>query len=272
MARYRKIDPRIWNDAKFRALSDAGKLAFFMLLTHPSMTALGGMRGTLQGLAAEMKWEPEAFREAFGEVSAKGMAEHDVAACLVVLPNFLKYNQPESPNVVKAWAGSVDLLPECHLKTLVLERAQGFAQGMSEGFRKAFDEAFPKPMPNQEQEQEQEPKQQSITEPVGSDAARPADAIWGTGLQFLTRKGLREAEARSLLGKLCKEVGELAAIGLLGDAEREDVVEPKAWLIAAAQRRKPTRIDGRLPRDTRTEDELEANNLASLSRFAGARA
>ena len=56
MSRYRKIDPRIWNDKKFRSLSDRAKLLFFMLLTHPSMTALGAMRATLPGLASEMGW------------------------------------------------------------------------------------------------------------------------------------------------------------------------------------------------------------------------
>ena len=155
MARYRKIDPRIWNDAKFSELSDNGKLVFFMLLTHPSMTALGAMRGTVEGLAAEMHWTPEAFREAFREALSKGMAEHDGKACLVALPSFIKYNPPESPNVVKAWVGSLDLLPECSLKTRVVARAKAFAEGMPKGFGKAFAEAFAKNMPNQEQEQEQ---------------------------------------------------------------------------------------------------------------------
>ncbi len=54
MARYRKVDPKIWNDEKFRALSDDGKLAFFMLLTHPHMTAVGAMRAMPSGMASEM--------------------------------------------------------------------------------------------------------------------------------------------------------------------------------------------------------------------------
>ncbi|MGI8773196.1 MAG: hypothetical protein ACR2JE_17370 [Acidobacteriaceae bacterium] len=156
MSRYRKVDPRIWNDAKFRALSDQAKLVFFMLLTHPGMTALGGMRATIAGLAEELGWSAEAFREAFREASKQGMAKQDEKACLIALPNFLRYNGPESPNVVRAWASSVDLLPECELKCLLIQRAKVFAEGMSKGFGEAFSEAFPKAMPNQEQEQEQE--------------------------------------------------------------------------------------------------------------------
>ncbi len=54
MSRYRKIDPRIHNDAKFKALSERGKLFFFTILTHPHMTALGAMRATEAGLCEEM--------------------------------------------------------------------------------------------------------------------------------------------------------------------------------------------------------------------------
>jgi hypothetical protein len=168
VSRYRKVDPRIWNDKKFCALSDNAKLVFFMLLTHPGMTALGAMRATVPGLASELGWEPEAFGEAFGEALSKGMAEHDRKACLVALPRFLRYNPPESPNVVKAWIGAVDLLPECDLKSVVIQRAKGFAEGMTEGYAKAFRETFGKAMPYQEQEQEQEQEQNKSAPPAAA--------------------------------------------------------------------------------------------------------
>jgi hypothetical protein len=160
MSKYRKIDVRIWNDAKFRDLSHNAKLVFFFLLTHPNMTALGAMRSTLSGLAEELDFELEAFREAFREAFAKGMVKHDSKACLIALPNFIKYNQPESPNVVKAWVNSLDLLPECDLKNDVISLSANALKGYSKAFREALPEAFlktyPKSMPNQEQEQEQE--------------------------------------------------------------------------------------------------------------------
>ena len=169
MSRFRKIDTRIWNDKKFRALSDRGKVAFFLLLTHPHMTSLGAMRGTLAGLAEELGWTPEAFREAFREALSKGMAEHDSEACLIALPNFLRYNAPESPNVIKAWVGALDLLPECPLKIRVIARAKAFVEGLTEGFQKAFAEGFGKTSPYQEQEQE--PEQEGLLPlPPSTDA------------------------------------------------------------------------------------------------------
>lgn len=184
MGRYRKIDTRIWNDAKFCGMSDRGKLAFFFLLTHPHMTSLGAMRATIPGLANEIGWTEKAFREAFTEALSKGMAKHDERACFVCLPNFIRYNPPESPNVVKSWLSCVDLLPECNHKVQLLQHVKAFGQGLGEGFRKAFaffEEALPKAMPNPEQEQEQEPKQEQDTPiaPKGADDACPVfEQFW----------------------------------------------------------------------------------------------
>jgi hypothetical protein len=158
MSRYRKIDVRIWNDAKFQSLDDKGKLAFFMLLTHPGMTPLGAMRATPSGLAEELGWSVEDFREAFAKICGKGMAKHDERVHLVALPNFIKYNPPVSPNVVRAWESCLDMLPECDLKNEVIQTGKAFAEGMSKGFGKALPKAFregaPKSMPIQEQEQD----------------------------------------------------------------------------------------------------------------------
>lgn len=179
MARYRKVDPRIWNDEKFRTLSDRSKLVFFMLLTHPGMTALGAMRATVSGLAEELGWDVEAFRKAFQQALDKGMVEHDQKACLIALPNFVRYNTPESPNVVKAWVGALDLLPECDLKTAVLHRAKQVTEDMQEGFAKAFTEAFDKgsakTMPNQKQEPKQKPKRPP---PPPADAGGAFEKFW----------------------------------------------------------------------------------------------
>lgn len=47
MARYRKIDPRIWNDAKFSHLSNDAKLLFIYLLTSPQAVRAWIVRGQI---------------------------------------------------------------------------------------------------------------------------------------------------------------------------------------------------------------------------------
>lgn len=147
MAHFRKVDVRIWNDAKFNELSHLGKLIFIFLITHPSMTMLGAMRATQAGLAEELQASPEAFREAFAEVLTKGLAKVDQKASCIWLPNFLKYQSAESPNVLRNWVKQVEFIPECGLKSLAVSGLKDYAEASGEAFRKAFREAFGKDFP-----------------------------------------------------------------------------------------------------------------------------
>ena len=184
MARYRKIDPRIWNDEKFSSLSHEAQRMFFFVLTHPGMTSLGAFRMSRGGMAEELGLDPKGFDEVFRELLSKGLLKYDERAFLVFAPNFLKYNPPENPNVVKGWAGALDLLPECPLKRDVLLRAKDCAANSS-GCSKAFTETFgkvletldkglaeplPKSMPKQEQEQEQEQEIKTCPARASADA------------------------------------------------------------------------------------------------------
>lgn len=172
MARYRKVDTRVWNDAKFRTLSADAKLIFLFLLTHPAMTSLGAMRATIPGMAAELGTLSKGFGEGFGELSRKGFVECDETASFVALRNFLKYNGPENPNVVKSWESALDLIPECAMKALVLQRAVACVDALGETFSKGLPIPFRKGMPNQEQEQEPEPEQEQ--EPEKEESSEPA--------------------------------------------------------------------------------------------------
>lgn len=159
MARYRKIDTRTWNDHKFNDLSDDGKLTFFLLLTHPHLTPVGAMRATLEGLASELGWPVIRFKKALEEGLLKTMIKYDEIAAFIWLPNFLKYNQPESPNVVRSWEQYLDYIPECSLKDELIYSVKIFVETLSFTFREALPQAFLKGIHNQEQEQEQEQKQ-----------------------------------------------------------------------------------------------------------------
>ncbi|MEB0112192.1 hypothetical protein QN397_12595 [Variovorax sp. RTB1] len=232
MSRYRKIDQRIWNDAKFRALGDEAKLVFFMLLTHPSVTMLGAMRATTAGLAEELGWKTEAFRKAFEEVLSKRMVEHDPDAHLIALPNFLKYNKPESPNVVKSWSSALDLLPECNLKTRVVARSKVYAKSMSEAFAEALPEVFAKTMPNQEQEQEQEQDQEK-EEPTGS-VGKVASLLCRT---------------QAVIDAYHEKLPELPRVKVLSDDRRKAV--SKLWKFALTSKK----TDGTL-RATNVEEAI----------------
>ena len=138
MARYRKIDTRIWNDRKFRELDDKSKLAFFLVLTHPDTNQLGMLRSRSVALAMELGWQPDAMSDAIQTLCQMGMLMVDEKAGFIFIPNFLKYNPPNGPNAVKGWAGLIDLMPECNLLTLALSHLKPTISGLSEGVRSAI--------------------------------------------------------------------------------------------------------------------------------------
>ena len=166
MERYRKISVRIWNDEKFRALSDDGKLLFLFILTNPNMTSIGAMRASVESLAGELRWTVErvsaTLSEGFREPSSNGsrmvvegfreglnnLVEFDTNSCCLCVPNFLKYNRPENPNVVKGWENILDLIPECELQRVHMTRICAFIDEIGENYAKALPEPFRKGIGN----------------------------------------------------------------------------------------------------------------------------
>lgn len=192
MARYRKIDVRMWNDRKFRELSDNAKLAFILLLTHPDTTQIGTIRTRVSNLADELGWQRDAMSHAIHEVTLNGMIDADEKAGLMVINNFLKYNAPSSPNAFKSWRELIDLMPECDLLDRHVASLKAFVDSLSAGMRNAIPNDLmdaikdaisrvnEQPSRIQEQEQEQEKnKKENIKEknpPTTSGLENQAEA------------------------------------------------------------------------------------------------
>ncbi len=222
MARYAKVDRRIWNDARFRSLSERGKLVFLFALTHPSLTMLGAMRATVPGLAAELEVTFEAFQEAL----QKGIVKHDSKASCLWLPNFLRYNRPESPNVVRAWPEAFDLIPECDLKYQLFEQLKGFVEGLSEGFREAFAEAFPKDYA--------EDYTESVTVTVTEEktlASSSDEQVAGVVFELPLKDGSSYGVPQDLYAEYCKSYP--ANVNVM-----EQLGAMRAWLLSNPGKRK----------------------------------
>jgi hypothetical protein len=191
MARYRKIDTRMWGDTKFRALSSEAKYLWIFLLTGPHTTILPGLfRAGEMALAEELGWQLKGFREAFAKLLKEGLVKADWNARVVWIPNAIKYNSPENPNVVRGWRDSWDEIPECPLKAEAYERFKTFTERLGEGFGKGFQESCTKRLANQEQEQEQEQEQNHEQEKtIASNPDRFDDAIKQVFDYYLERTG-----------------------------------------------------------------------------------
>lgn len=155
MARYSRIDRSMWGDAKFRSLSRPAPNArdlWIFLLTGPHNTCVPGLFTLGEAAMAEaMEWPMPATRKCLKEIEDAGMVRLDRAARLVWLPNALKHNPPENPNVVAGWRHPWSELPECSLKDEAREAIRATLEGKSsflEGFRIALGELPAKPSTN----------------------------------------------------------------------------------------------------------------------------
>lgn len=171
--RYRKVAVRTWDDEWFTGLSPippCGQGLWLYLLTgRETCTIPGLLRVGEAGLAEILGWPLEAFREAFREVSADGHVVADWRRRIVWVPSALRYNPPESPNVVLSWRLPWGELPECDLKRRIFIELQALVEGIGKGNKQGFVEALRKalvePSGLQEQEQEQEPEEEERPEP-----------------------------------------------------------------------------------------------------------
>ena len=241
MARYRKIDPRIWNDYKFLSLSIYGRMMFLFILTHPNMTFIGALRGTREGLARELASTAgsgedltggttealmEAYAKGYDELLGKALVEEDKKSNFVYAKNFLKFNLPESPKVCISFRTALEFLPECDLLTVAMARAakiiienqsSSFVQALTKEFREAYekvyDEAFPLDIAlskNYEQraKKEEEKVEKETAKPKAKRELRPLPQKrrWATGERFFltgSAGSIRRQASRMLHQRLC---------------------------------------------------------------------
>jgi len=125
MARYRKIDPRIWGDERFYSFSITQKLAWIALLTHPSMTPIGAgiftsyMLDDILGIGGSgIPVCPICFNQSDEVYSSEPILEGFKEASLilrdnglVIVKNFLIYNRPDNSNQLSGWIEWCEELP-----------------------------------------------------------------------------------------------------------------------------------------------------------------
>ena len=144
--RYRMLDVRIWCDEKFRLLTPlkpSGQALFLYLLSNPHTTSIPGLyRAGAAAMAEELGWPLAGFRRTLKEVMAQGLVKADLKARVIFISNAMKYNKPQSPNVVRSWAVHWDEIPECALKSEAYYKLESFVKSLGKAFAQAFAETL----------------------------------------------------------------------------------------------------------------------------------
>lgn len=161
MARYRKIDPRMWGDEKFKNLSriqPSGQALWIYLLTGPHTIGPPGLYQCGEaGMAEALGWPLKGFRERFRELFREGLVEADFSARVILIKNAYRYDPPDNPNVIKNWGKLFDEVPECRLKIKYYHKLKEFLEPFGKEFQEAFRKGFRKGLAIPEPEPEPEP-------------------------------------------------------------------------------------------------------------------
>ena len=138
---YRKVEMRIWGDAKFSALSEGAKLLFLYLLTSPQSTSMGLVAENDYTVSKRLGIPfPKGFQELFSELSEKALVEYSEDGGFFWIRNFLKHNAPND-NQVKGWSEVVNQFPECPLLFDALDSIRSYCFSREQELGELFDES-----------------------------------------------------------------------------------------------------------------------------------
>lgn len=168
--------------------------------------------------------------------------------------------QPEHPR------SSCSKAPALALSDLALVRSEGLAVAEELG-RQSSRKSDQSSKPPEVAAGRRKSGQQQTEAPEAAPTPTPAAGLWADGLQWLmTSCNLKDSTARGFLGRFVKAAGSSeTALQLIAEAKRQQVAGPQAWLMAAAKaRRTPA---GAVPRDTRTDEQIDADNAAEARRL-----
>jgi hypothetical protein len=128
-AKYRKVDPRIWSDERFAALSTNGKLAVLYVLTCPEMNRIGLFRLSVATVAEAISSGDSNSKNSLSSAKLRKIRveieraffelgwELDTKLRLIYLPNWWRYNLPDNPDAMKGALRDLEDIPRCALRT-----------------------------------------------------------------------------------------------------------------------------------------------------------
>jgi hypothetical protein len=141
---YRTIYCVVWNDDKFPFLSDDCQLVWFHLQTTPYSNPVGCYKASLESLAAEKRWDVARYRVAFGEGITQTLWQYDERHHVIFFPRFIKWKQPNNPNLLQYWLKRLADVPPSPLKAQCLGALGDWCKDQGRAFQKAFQVGYGK--------------------------------------------------------------------------------------------------------------------------------
>lgn len=254
-------------------MTEDGRTLAAYLLTGPHSNMLGCFRIPDGYVCEDLHWESERVSEGFQILFEKGFATRSEGSKWVVIHKFLKWNQPENPNVVKAAEKLFDQIPDaCGLKpllaTCIAEYEPRFSSAKLKGFEmvsKGLPKGIPpEPEPNQNLNQGKALSgNPDEVLPKNSETIEAVDVLEylneKTGRHFRpVASNIRLVKGRLASGvtaEVCKQVIDAKVSQWLNDPKMEDYLRPGTLFAAQNFEQYLGQLAAKKPRDSEARFE-----------------
>ena len=176
-AKFRKVDPRVWTDEKFRKLKSEEKLLALWMLTSVRVNRCGIVLWS-PGLASEETGIPVSRIDTVCHTVCHTLNWiHDTVSHTVFLARWWRYNRPDNPKALAGALSDLHDLPENGLKSSLVVAANDLPIGMREMYLSHLDTVYHTvchTVSSQEQEKEKEQeKDEYSSEPAKTPPSEP---------------------------------------------------------------------------------------------------
>lgn len=158
-AKYRKIDPRIWTDEKFRTLTTDGRFLTFWLLSSSRVNRCGIVLWS-PGLASEETGIPiNRIDTVLDTVCNTLYWVRDTVSRMVFLTHWWRYNRPDNIKALQGALSDLHDVPSHSLKSALIDAVHDLPASMHTSYIHTIDtvcDTVCDTVSPQEQEQEQE--------------------------------------------------------------------------------------------------------------------
>lgn len=164
MARiFGRIETSIWQNAKFRALSDDGRVLWLYILCCPHGNAVGCFVLPEGYIMADLGWSAERVSETVSELFRNGLIDRCGTTSLTLVRGWWGHNTIENRNVAKAAIKTIEALPRCPLFFKFIKAVDRFPEQLLKEFRNRYPNGLPNGIETKEPEPEPETESSSVS-------------------------------------------------------------------------------------------------------------
>jgi hypothetical protein len=166
-AKFRKVDPRIWTDEKFRKLTAEGRLLALWMLSSSRVNRCGIVLWS-PGLASEETGIPQTRIDTVCDTVCDTLRWiRDTVSNTVFLCRWWRYNRPDNVKALQGALSDLHDVPSHCLKSALVDAMQDLPASLHTVYRQALDtvcHTVCHTVSPQEQEQEKEKEQEQEKE------------------------------------------------------------------------------------------------------------